>query len=105
MHIKFQLIRLFYFFIWWCEITEGFIDSPLMSKFRTFFSDAIGLTIFILLGCALSLCVKTHHKFSFGRGIGLRAMATWEAGYVQQSWLISADNTDAANIMTQCNRV
>ena len=27
MHIKFQLISLFYSFIWWCETTEGFIDS------------------------------------------------------------------------------
>ena len=27
VHIKFQLIRLCYLFIWWCETTDGFIDS------------------------------------------------------------------------------
>ena len=56
VHIKFQLIRLFYLFIWWCETTEGFIDSHFDVKVsNVFFRCYGGLIIFILLGCALPL--------------------------------------------------
>ena len=55
VHIKFQLIRLFYLFFWWCETTDGFIDSHFDVKVSNVFSDAMGLIMFILLGCALPL--------------------------------------------------
>ena len=57
MHIKFQLIRLFHVFIWWCETTEGFIDSHFDVKVSNVFSVAMGLIILILLGAALPLVV------------------------------------------------
>ena len=44
-HIKFQLIRLFYLCIWWCETTEGFIDSHFDIKVSNIFSVAMGLII------------------------------------------------------------
>ena len=60
MHIKFHLIRLFYnLFIWWCETTEGFIDSHFDVKVSNVFSVAMGFIIFIILGCALPLKDKT----------------------------------------------
>ena len=43
MHIKFQLIRLFYLFIWWCETTEGFIDSHFDVKVSNVFFRYYGL--------------------------------------------------------------
>ena len=52
MHIKFQLIRLLHIFIWWCEITEGFIDSHFDVKDLNVFSIALGLIILLLVGCA-----------------------------------------------------
>ena len=55
MHIKFQLIGSFYLFIWWCETTEGFIDSHFDVKVLNVFSIAMGLIIFILIGAALPL--------------------------------------------------
>ena len=52
---KFQLIRLCYLFIWWCETTEGFIDSHFGVKVSNVFSVDMGLIILILLGAALPL--------------------------------------------------
>ena len=53
MHIKFQVIRLYYLFIWWSETTEGFIDSHFDVKVSNVFSVAMGLMILILLRAAL----------------------------------------------------
>ena len=65
MHIKFQLIRLCYLFIWWCVTKEGFIDSHFDVKVSNVFSVATGLIIFILLGAALPLkMLKIHQIFS-----------------------------------------
>ena len=66
MHIKFQLIRLFNIFIWWCETTEGFIDSHFDVKVSNVFSVAMGLIILILLGVALPLLVQAHFHGSLG---------------------------------------
>ena len=57
-HIKFQLIRLFYLFIWWCEATKGFIDSHFDVKISNVFSVAMDLIIFLLLGIGLQLLIK-----------------------------------------------
>ena len=42
VHIKFQLIRLFYLFIWWCETTERFIDSHFDVKVSNVFFRCYG---------------------------------------------------------------
>ena len=48
-------VCVFYLFIWWCETTEGFIDSHFDVKDSNIFSVAMGLIIFLLLGAALQL--------------------------------------------------
>ena len=63
VHITFQLLRLCYLFIWWCETTEGFIDSLFDVKVSNFFSVAMGLIIFILLGIALPLLTSVFTYF------------------------------------------
>ena len=66
MHIKVQLIRLCYLFIWWCETTEGFIDSHFGFKVSNgFFSVAMGLVILILLGAVLPLIIFHWQHLSY----------------------------------------
>ena len=55
VHIQFQLIRLFYLFIWWFETTERLIDSHFVVKDSNVFSVAMGYIILLLLGVALPL--------------------------------------------------
>ena len=57
MHIKFQLIRLFYLCIWWCEATERFIDSHFDVKDSNVFLVATELIVILLLGASLALYI------------------------------------------------
>ena len=67
MHIKFQLIRLFYLFIWWCETTEGFIDSHFDAKVsNVFFFVAMALIVLILLGAGLPLNLNIFNGIQKG---------------------------------------
>ena len=52
---KISAYSVVYLFIWWCEITEGFIDCHFEVKVSNFFSVVMGLIIFILLEATLSL--------------------------------------------------
>ena len=64
MHIKFQLIRLFNLFIWWCETTEGFIENHFGVKDSTVYSVAMGLIITTPWSSASTVHLLISRKFN-----------------------------------------
>ena len=62
---KISAYQVFYLIIWWCETTEGFIDSHFDVKVSNVFSVAMGFIIFILVGCVLPLLITLHKKKYF----------------------------------------
>ena len=66
VHIKFQPNTFFIYSYDGVKLQRGSSIAILMSKFLTFFSVAMGLIIFILLGCAPPLIVShSEDYFSF----------------------------------------